>query len=233
MRIGGIQKNSLIDYPQKISCVVFASGCNFDCPYCHNPELVKPSEDISLLDVEDVVSFLFKRKSFLDGVVISGGEPTLQKGIFDFCLRVKSIGYPVKLDTNGSKPHVIKQLIDNQLIDYIAMDVKTDPDRYTSLITKWIDPDDIRASIRVIMESGITHEFRTTCAKPIVDEAAIRTIVSLIQGADLFVLQKVRFLQNAVLHPEFFQKNDWQLNQKEIDTFCKIASDSVGTCIIR
>jgi pyruvate formate lyase activating enzyme len=233
MRIGGIQKNSLIDFPQKISCVVFASGCNFDCPYCHNPELAMPPEDSCLLDAEAIVSFLKKRKSFLDGVVISGGEPTLQKELFNFCRQIKTIGYPVKLDTNGSNPQVIRQLIDQQLIDYIAMDVKTDPNRYAPLITKVMDPAAIRSSIRIIMDSGIAHEFRTTCVKPIVDETGIHTIAQLIQGADLFVLQKVQFHQNPVLHPEFFQNNGWQLDAQALEKFRSIAAEFVHACIVR
>ena len=233
MQIGGIQKNSLIDYPSKISCVVFTSGCNFDCPYCHNPELVKRTAGSPLLDVEEIVWFLKKRKSFLDGVVISGGEPTLQKELFDFCRQVKSIGYPVKLDTNGSKPRAIEQLIEEHLIDYIAMDVKTDPSRYASLITNKIDTAAICSSIRVIKESGIAHEFRTTCVKSIVNEADIHAIGRLIQGAKLFVLQKVQFHQNPVLHPEFFQNNNWQMDAQDIEKFRAIASEYVRDCMIR
>ncbi len=233
MRIGGIQKNSLIDYPQKISCVVFTAGCNFDCPYCHNPEIARPTAGSTGLDVEEIVSFLKKRKAFLDGVVISGGEPTLQTNIFDFCQRIKSMGYPLKLDTNGSKPHVIKELIDRRLVDYIAMDVKTDPDRYAPLIAKEMDPAVIRLSIQIIMESGIAHEFRTTCVKSIVDEADILTIARLIQGSDLYVLQKVHFHQTPVLHPEFFQNNNWQLDVQEIEKFRAVASEFVQTCMIR
>jgi pyruvate formate lyase activating enzyme len=233
MRIGGIQKNSLIDYPSKISCVVFASGCNFDCPYCHNPDLARPAADHCLLDEKSIVSFLKQRKTLLDGIVISGGEPTIQKELFDFCRLVKSIGYPVKIDTNGSNPHVIKQLVDTHLVDYIAMDVKTDPDRYSPLIVKGIAPAAIRASIRIIMKSGIPHEFRTTCVKSIVEEKDIRVISSLIQGANLFVLQKVQFHQTPVLHPEFFQNKDWQHDKQEIEHFRSVASEFVRTCMIR
>jgi pyruvate formate lyase activating enzyme len=233
MRIGGIQKNSLIDYPQKISCVVFASGCNFDCPYCHNPDMARPSADVPLMDVEEILSFLNKRKSFLDGVVVSGGEPTCQKETVDFCRRVKSMGYPVKLDTNGSSPHVIQELINRQLVDYVAMDVKTDPDRYAPVITKTIDPDVIRSSIRIILNSGIAHEFRTTCVKPVVDETVIRAISRLIRGADLFVLQKVQFQQTPVLHPEFFKNKDWRFDDQEINKFRSIAAEWVRACIIR
>jgi pyruvate formate lyase activating enzyme len=233
MRIGGIQKNSLIDYPSKISCVVFASGCNFDCPYCHNPALVRPPPDSLLVDVGHVVSFLKNRTTLLDGVVISGGEPTLQKELFDFCQQVKSMGYPVKIDTNGSAPQVIKKLIDKHLVDYIAMDVKTDPKRYSPQIAKAIDPAAIFSSIRTIIESGIAHEFRTTCVKSIVNNNDIRTIAQLIRGADLYVLQKVQYPRPPVLHPEFFCNNDWQYDHHEIEKFRETASELVRICLIR
>ncbi|MBW1821111.1 MAG: anaerobic ribonucleoside-triphosphate reductase activating protein, partial [Deltaproteobacteria bacterium] len=154
MVFGGLQKNSFIDYPGKISCVLFTSGCNFDCPYCHNPELVNGCAKYSPFSTENgVYDFLYSRKAFLDGVVISGGEPTLQKDLVSICEKVKNMGYPVKLDTNGSRPLVIKQLLDNGLVDYIAMDIKTDPFNYSPLIKKDFKPDSIISSIRIIMES--------------------------------------------------------------------------------
>ena len=137
MRIGGLQKNSLIDYPGKVSCVLFLSGCNFDCPYCHNPDLVRGSLSCHpFLDEKAVYEFLKRRKRFLDGVVISGGEPTLNKNLFRLCEKIKQIGYPLKLDTNGSQPQVIKRLINEGLVDYIAMDIKTDPLHYSPYNSK-------------------------------------------------------------------------------------------------
>ena len=125
MRIGGLQKNSLIDYPGKISSVIFLSGCNFDCPFCHNPDLVRGCLSYTAdLCSPDVCQFLKQRRGFLDGVVISGGEPTLDENLMDFCESIKQLGYPIKLDTNGSRPRILKQLIDDGLIDYIAMDLK-------------------------------------------------------------------------------------------------------------
>ncbi|MBU4185821.1 MAG: anaerobic ribonucleoside-triphosphate reductase activating protein, partial [Proteobacteria bacterium] len=127
MIIGGLHKNSLIDYPGKISCVIFLSGCNFDCPYCHNPELAKGRSLGSDFLSEDLIfDFLEIHKGFLDGVVISGGEPTLQKGLISFCKKIRLMGYPVKLDTNGSRPEVISKLIDEGLVNYIAMDIEGD-----------------------------------------------------------------------------------------------------------
>jgi len=189
MYIGGLQKSSLIDYPGKLSSVIFFSGCNFDCPYCHNPELARgcatcPGD----LTIANICDFLKQRQGFLDGVVVSGGEPTLQNDLADFCKRVKGFGYPLKLDTNGSRPRVLEHLIDEKLVDYVAMDLKTDPVLYKSYIKSDCGPDPILASIRILMESGIDYEFRTTCVKPIVTLETIENMSHLIQGARLCAL---------------------------------------------
>ena len=199
MLIGGLQKNSFIDFPGKICCVVFVSGCNFRCPYCHNPELVNnPSSNYSEFEIFE---FLKERKRWLDGVVISGGEPTLQKDLPHFCQKVKSMGFPVKLDTNGSRPEVIHQLISEGLVDYIAMDIKTAPDRYVPVIAKACDSKKILESIRLIMDSSVPYEFKTTCIKPLIDNTIMETIIGLIQGARRYAIQ--RFNGKDVLNPEF------------------------------
>ncbi|MBW2589640.1 MAG: anaerobic ribonucleoside-triphosphate reductase activating protein [Deltaproteobacteria bacterium] len=232
MVFGGLQKNSLIDYPGKISCVLFTSGCNFDCPYCHNPELVNGCANYSPFSTENgVYDFLDSRKAFLDGVVISGGEPTLQKDLVSLCEKVKNMGYPLKLDTNGSRPLVIKQLIDNGLVDYIAMDIKTDPFNYSPLIKKDCKPDNIISSIRIIMESDLAYEFKTTCIKPIVNKHVIENISRRIKGAMLYALQQ--FQNTDVLHPEFFQENEKSYDHDELLSFKSIAQPLVERCIVR
>ena len=230
MVFGGLQKNSLIDYPGKISCVLFVSGCNFDCPYCHNPELARGNypEDIT---EEYFYNFLEKRKSFLEGVVISGGEPTLCKNLFSLCERIKQSGYPVKLDTNGSRPQTIQKLLDADLIDYIAMDIKTDPWHYSPLIRKECNPDHIRSSIQIIMQSSIPYEFKTTCLKPFVDENIIERIAKLINNAMLYVLQQ--FHDTGVLHPEFFQNTARRFDDDELLRLQSIAEPWVKKCIVR
>ena len=232
MVLGGLQKNSFIDYPGKISCVLFVSGCNFDCPYCHNPELVKGQfTGSSLIDEDMVFDFLKKRKGFLDGVVISGGEPTLKKGLASFCNKIKRIGYPVKLDTNGSRPRVIKRLVDEGLVDYIAMDIKTDPFYYPQLIKKDCRPDDILSSIRIIMESTMDYEFRTTCVRPFVNSRIMGNIVKNIKGAMLYALQY--FQNTGVLHPECFPGKCSGHKEKELIELKSIAEPWVKRCIIR
>jgi len=232
MVFGGLQKNSLIDYPGKISCVLFLSGCNFSCPYCHNPDLINSERLCTLsLDMQTVYEFLEKRKGFLDGVVISGGEPTIHRELVRLCIKIKQIGYSLKLDTNGSRPKIIKQLINECLVDYIAMDIKTDPFQYSSLIKKDFDPEHILSSIQIIMESPIAYEFRTTCVKPFVNENIIENIAKTIEGAMLYALQ--RFYNTKILRPEFFREADAGYDEDELIYLKSIAEAWVKKCTIR
>jgi pyruvate formate lyase activating enzyme len=232
MQLGGLQKNSLIDYPGKLSSVIFLSGCNFDCPFCHNPALARGSAACPAdLTAANIYAFLKQRQGFLDGVVISGGEPTLQPDLEDFCRQIKGFGFAVKLDTNGSRPKVLERLIDEKLVDYVAMDLKTDPVLYTSYIKAGYGPDPIFESIRILMASGIDYEFRTTCVKPIVTLETVENISRLIQGARLYALQ--RFRGNDVLHPEFFGGVDNEYSIKELNQLKAIAEPRVNKCILR
>jgi len=232
MQIGGIQKSSLIDYPGKVSSVIFCSGCNFDCPYCHNPDLVPGQSTCpNQFDTNAVYGFLDQRRGFLDGVVVSGGEPTLQPDLADLCYKIKMLGFPVKLDTNGSRPLVLQHLIEAGLVDYIAMDLKTDPVLYQSYIKPNCRPDPIVDSIALIMESGVDYEFRTTCVKPIVTSRTIENILQLIAGARLYALQ--RFRSGDVLHPEFFKNSRCEYNADEMLELKALAEQSVVKCIVR
>ena len=232
MRFGGLQKTSLIDYPGEVSCVIFLSGCNFDCPYCHNPGLVRASLSCHACpDKKTVYEFLERRKGFLEGVVISGGEPTLDRDLIPFCKRIKQIGYPLKLDTNGSQPHVIKQLIHEGLVDYIAMDIKTDPLYYSHFITNDYNPDHILTSIHTLMETARAYEFRTTCVRPIVTDQTIENIAQIIRGAALYVLQ--HFRNGRVLHPEYFREDQGIYDEDGLIHLKAIAEPWVKKCIIR
>ncbi len=230
MIFGGIQKNSLIDYPGKISCVLFLSGCNFACPYCHNPDLAKNNPSVFLKENE-IYTFLESRKGFLDVVVISGGEPTIHDDIESVCKNIKALGYPVKLDTNGSSPSVIKNLIDEGLVDYIAMDIKTDPALYSFFVKYGCESADILSSIQTIMNSAIDYEFRTTCVKPFINAPVIEKISSIINGADLYVLQ--HFQNKNVLDPDFFAAEDCGFSEDELLELQTAAEPFVGKCIIR
>jgi len=156
LRIAGFQKNSFIDFPGNICCVVFTSGCNFRCPYCHNPDTVKGT-GCSVAE-QDLLEFLKKRHGLLDGVVISGGEPTLQPDLLSFCKKLRLLNYKIKLDTNGSDSGTIEKLISEDLVDYIAMDIKTDPGSYHPCFSGNYHPTEIRNSIRLIQNSGVNYE---------------------------------------------------------------------------
>jgi pyruvate formate lyase activating enzyme len=232
MHFGGIQKNSLIDYPGKVSCVIFLSGCNFDCPYCHNPSLVRGgSECLAPFSYRDLYDFLKSRRTFLDGVVISGGEPTLHKDLGKLCETVKGLGYSIKLDTNGSRPGELKRLINHDLVDYVAMDIKTDPFHYHPFIRDKGNPEDILASIVTIMESAPDYEFRTTCVRRFVDERVIEKIARLIKNAKLYTLQQ--FNKSDLLHPEFFQDYEASYSLEDLINLKRIAEPWVQECMLR
>lgn len=181
MNIGGLQAFSLSDFPGCVAAVAFTQGCNFRCPYCHNSRLVPMTADPStLFPVRDVVDFLEDRKGRLDGIVVSGGEPTLQADLADFLRTLKAMGFAVKLDTNGSNPESLQRLVTERLLDYIAMDFKAPwmkYDRLTGIVTPI---DKLKRSMGLIVESGIPHEFRTTRVEALLDEDDIAAIGRLV-----------------------------------------------------
>lgn len=231
MILGGINRSSMIDYPGKISCVLFTSGCNFKCPYCHNPALVTPGEGAFIYDEDEVFRFLEKRQGLLDGVVITGGEPTLHKDLVAFCKRVKKLGYPVKLDTNGSRPFVLQGLIEEGAVDYIAMDIKTDPSAYAPFICDKNIEKELRSSISHIMDSGMPYEFRTTCMTPLVNAGVMATIGETIKGAMLYALQGVS--STDVLNPAFFETEGAVCDRSVLEGYRDIAGRYVENCIVR
>ncbi len=204
MKIGGFQKVSLIDYPGRISAVVFTQGCNFRCPFCHNPELVDPERFEGLIPEKEILSFLEKRKGRLDAVVITGGEPTMQPGIIPFILLIKAMGYLIKLDTNGAMPDLLEEMLDRKLLDFVAMDIKAPLDRYDEVTKTKTDVQRIRRSISLIMGSGVDYEFRTTAVRSLLDPADLEEIGRLIPGAKRFVLQK--FVPTKTLDRDYLYK---------------------------
>jgi len=191
MFLGGIQKFSLIDYPGKIVATIFTVGCNFRCPFCHNPELVLPEqvENQPLFSEEKFFSFLAKNKKLLDGICITGGEPTVQNDLIDFIRRIKKEGYLVKLDSNGSKPEILKELLENNLVDYLAMDIKTSPQKYSLAAGREIKMDKIKESADLVRQFP-NYEFRTTIVPKIVTEDDILNICQWLSGSKLYVLQQ-------------------------------------------
>ncbi len=190
MRIGGFQKVSFIDYPKKVAAVVFAQGCNFRCSFCHNTELVLPSCFSEPLDEHEILAFLKTRADKLQGVVITGGEPTLQGDLPAFMRAVKAMGFALKLDTNGSRPDMIRRLLDDQIVDFIAMDLKAPLARYKEMVGVEVNTALLRESIRIIKDSGIEFQFRTTLVKPLIDPSEIADIQALIPDVlDHYLLQ--------------------------------------------
>ncbi|MEI6477604.1 MAG: anaerobic ribonucleoside-triphosphate reductase activating protein [bacterium] len=190
MRIGGLQKITLVDYPGKVAATVFTQGCTFRCPYCHNPELVLPERFEPVLDVEEFFDFLATRVGKLEAVCITGGEPTVQPDLSGFIRRIKDLGFLVKLDSNGSRPKQLGAILAEGTVDYVAMDIKGPLEKYPLIcgfpasMTKHISE-----SIRLIMESGIDYEFRTTVADPLLDISDFHVMGRMITGAKRYFLQ--------------------------------------------
>lgn len=183
MIIGGLQKTSLLDFPEKIAAIVFTVGCNFRCGYCHNPELINGEAKI-----EEVFEFLKTRQGKLDGVVITGGEPCLQKDLPEFIKQVKELGFAVKLDTNGSFPEMLEKVLPD--LDYVAMDIKAPLEKYSRIVNVDVDTSKILKSIEVLKNGGVDYEFRTTVVKSQLSFEDFEKIGQLIQGAPRYYLQR-------------------------------------------
>lgn len=188
MIIKGIQKLTLLDFPSRVACTVFTAGCNFRCPFCHNASLVLGNEG-DIIPTEELFAFLEARRGRLSGVCISGGEPTLQPDLIQFIRRVREMGYAVKLDTNGYRPEVLRELLSEGLVDYIAMDIKTSRERYSAVAGVDIDVSKIEESADMIMRSGIDYEFRTTVVKELHSGEDFTNIGNWLSGAKAFYLQ--------------------------------------------
>ncbi|MFA5503021.1 MAG: anaerobic ribonucleoside-triphosphate reductase activating protein [Bacilli bacterium] len=187
----GLEKLSLVDYDNKVSCILFKQGCNFRCPFCHNSSLVTRLKENTEIPFEEILAYLRKRKGVLDAVVISGGEPTLDLGLKDEIKKIKEIGYLIKLDTNGTHPEVIKDLLENNLLDYIAMDIKNSFEKYPSTIgVDNYEKEKILQSIDLIINSKIDYEFRTTLIEEFHSLEDMNKIGEIIKGAKKFYLQK-------------------------------------------
>lgn len=190
MVIYGLQKLSLLDYPGKTACTVFTGGCNFRCPYCHNASLVVGLDEIEPVDYDEFFAFLNKRRNILDGVCITGGEPLLQPDIEDFIRVIKKFGYSVKLDTNGTFPDKLKRLVDENLVDYVAMDIKNSPEKYslTAGVSE-LDFSKISNSVEFLLSNSVDYEFRTTVVKELHSKEDFVSIGEWIKGAKRYFIQ--------------------------------------------
>lgn len=190
MRISGLQKLSLVDYDGHIACTIFTPGCNFACPFCHNSLLVTNIQESENITKDEVIAHLKKREGIIDAIVISGGEPTLQPDLIDFIKELRKLPISIKLDTNGTNLAVLKELVENSLIDYVAMDIKNSMEKYPQTIDREIEIGKITDTINYIMSSGIDYEFRTTLVKNFHNEKDIENIGKLLKGAKKYCLQK-------------------------------------------
>jgi pyruvate formate lyase activating enzyme len=230
MLISGIQKVTLIDYPGKIACVLFTHGCNFRCAFCHNPELVLEKPDLErVLEHKEVFDFLDTRKGKLDGVVITGGEPLLHPKLFSFIQKIKKKGFFVKLDTNGSFPKPLGKMLEAGLLDYVAMDVKTDLKNYRK-ITSWDgDVQKIRDSIAQIINKAPEYEFRSTLVKGLHSRKDVLEIAKLVRGARKFTVQN--FISSETISKDLGKKNEFK--RAELEKFSKILEEYVKEVDIR
>lgn len=190
MKVAGLRKLSLLDYPGRVACTVFTAGCNFRCPFCHNASLVLPDREPGEVSEEELFAFLAKRSGVLEGVCVTGGEPLLQKGLQSFLLKVKALGYEVKLDTNGSLPDRLEKLLEQNLVDCVAMDIKNRPEKYA--LTAGLAAVDLRSiekSIRLLKQSGLPYEFRTTVIREYHCLEDIAAIAQWLGGAERYYLQ--------------------------------------------
>lgn len=198
MIIQGLQKITLLDFPGKVACTVFTRGCNFRCPFCQNALLVTDIDLSEYIPEDEFFSYLEKRTGVLDGVCITGGEPLINKDIADFIKKIKALGFAVKLDTNGSFPDRLKELLDQNLLDYVAMDIKSSIDRYEQAVGIKFDTESILASVNILKKSGIDHEFRTTVTKELHDTKTICDIAAFIGKGEKWYLQQYKESDNMV-----------------------------------
>ena len=198
MKISGLQKLTLLDYPGRVACTVFLNGCNFRCPYCHNSQLLEAGVE-PVMTVEELLAFLRKRQGILEGVCITGGEPTLHSQLFDLLQAVKDLGYSVKLDTNGYRPEVLQKVLDLGLVDYVAMDIKNNPAAYGETVGLAApDLTKIEESIRLLLEGRVDYEFRTTVVLPLHSEETISDMARWLQDLGNGRKAKRLFLQPFV-----------------------------------
>lgn len=239
MLIGGLEKMTLIDYPGQLAAIVFTKGCNFRCHFCYNPLLVWPERETDekkyektcpTISEDEFFLFLRSRMGKLDGVVITGGEPTLHHDLPEFIKKIRSLGYKIKLDTNGTNPEMLKGLLAENLLDYIAMDLKAPLDKYERVVGVKINCQDLENSVKMISESGLPFEFRTTVVPGLLELADFKSMGQTIKGADAWYLQK--FKSDTPLVDRELEKN-LPFTDQEMAEMVKIGQSYVKICELR
>lgn len=230
MFFGGLQKFSLIDYPGRPCVIVFTIGCNFKCPYCHNPELISlTKKTFVIIPEQEILRFLETRKGKIDAVSITGGEPTLHDDLLNFMSKLKAMGFLIKLDSNGTRPLVLQEALDKKLVDCLAMDVKAPLAKYNSIVASPVVLEDIKKSIDLIKNSGIDYEFRTTIVKSLLSKEDILEIGNLVSGARRYYLQK--FIPTKTYDSTFLTQTTY--SDEEFETLRKEIAPKVQYCKVR
>ncbi len=228
MTFGGLEKFTLIDYPGKIACVAYTIGCNFRCPYCHNPELVDETTPTHITEKE-FFDFLGERTQMLQGVVITGGEPTVHDDLPAVIAKLITVSAPIELYTNGTNPVMLHQVVEGGLVDYVAMDIKSPLHNYSATVARPVDIDAIRSSIDFLLSAPVEYEFRTTIIKGMQTPEDIEEIGKEIKGAKKYFLQK--FVPTKILNPQFIKKTTY--SDQEFENFQKKLQSYVHYCGIR
>jgi len=228
VKFNGFQKMTLLDYPGKVACTLFTAGCNLRCPFCHNASLVTHVDMDYTFSEEEVLEYLKKRFGLLEGVCITGGEPLLQPGLMEFIRKVKELGYAVKLDTNGCFPEKLRRLVEDGLLDYVAMDIKNAPEKYSASVgLETFDMDPVRESIQFLREGRVEYEFRTTVVRELHTVQDIEKIAQWIQGAPRY------FLQNFVDSGDLICENMSAVSKEELEQMREVAARYVEEAVVR
>lgn len=227
MQIHGFNKTTLLDYPGIVACTVFTGGCNFRCPFCQNADLVLDPNSQPLIDENEVFAHLKKRSGIVKGICITGGEPTLQKDLPDFIKRVKAFSVKVKLDTNGSDPEILKYLIEQDLLDYVAMDIKAPLEDYKKVCGVKFDETKIKESVSLLLRGNVSYEFRTTVVKELHNEESFKSIGELIKGASQY------FLQGYVDSERVISRGFTSYSKEELEKFVCVLEGKVNNVKIR
>ena len=228
MKLAGLQKLTLLDYPGHVACTVFTDGCDLRCPFCHNSDLVLPERAVPALDAEEFFSFLRKRQGILEGVCLTGGEPLLHPDAADFLARVKELGYAVKLDTNGTFPDRLAGLIERGVVDTVAMDVKNSPARYAETVgIANFDLSPVRESVALLLSGKVDYEFRTTVVAGLHDEDSFADVGAWLDGAKLYALQMFRD------SPQVLSAGLSPCTQEQMERFAAIVRPHVGQVVLR
>ncbi len=233
MKLSAIQRFTMLDYPDRVACIAFTPGCSMRCGFCHNPEFVVPEQiralESGFIATETFFNFLDQRRGLLEGVVVSGGEPTIWPDLPDFMREIQTRGFLTKLDTNGRHPEMLERLLSEGLVDYVAMDVKTSLSEYPKLVGSGVTGEQIKRSIELLKTTGIPYEFRTTLVKEVHRVEVLEDMAELITGAERYYLQTFR--PGHTLHPIYAKYHPF--SRAEMEKWCLMLAPRVGQVMIR